>query len=229
MTERNEDRETTPCGLSRRNLFRGAGVMGAAVAGAAIVPVAAQAQAARAAAPPRREALEALTADEIDTLEAMCARIIPTDANGPGAREARAAHFIDKSLAGPMAVDREAFKNGLAAIDVYAEEKKGSPFARLRPADQDAIMSDLEKNTATGFKPSAAAFFTLVRTYTIQGTFADPYYGGNANYIGWDMVGYPGIRMVTDEKDQRMTKPAKVRASAYDDDMFQSHGGNHGR
>lgn len=41
---------------------------------------------------PAREAFETLAAAESDTLEAMVARIIPTDENGPGAAKARAAH-----------------------------------------------------------------------------------------------------------------------------------------
>src|SRR5579871_2278857 len=52
---------------------------------------------------PAREALETLTAAEADILEAFCARLIPTDANGPGAREARAAHYIDRALGGALA------------------------------------------------------------------------------------------------------------------------------
>ena len=43
--------------------------------------------------------------------------------------------------------------------------------------------------------PNAATFFTLVRSHTIQGTFCDPYYGGNADFVGWDLIGYPGLRM----------------------------------
>ena len=58
---------------------------------------------ARPAAAPAREALETLTAAESDTLEAIVARLIPTDENGPGAAEARAAHYIDRALGGPLA------------------------------------------------------------------------------------------------------------------------------
>ena len=36
---------------------------------------------------PVRESLETLTAAESDTLEAIVARLIPTDENGPGAAE----------------------------------------------------------------------------------------------------------------------------------------------
>ena len=69
-------------GLSRRDMLRGAGVAGA-VAGSLAGPTQA------APIPERREALEALTAAEADVLEAFCARLVPTDAAGPGAREAR--------------------------------------------------------------------------------------------------------------------------------------------
>ena len=44
------------------------------------------------------------------------------------------------------------------------------------------------------FPAAPAQFFNMVRTHTLQGTFGDPYYGGNANFVGWDLIGYPGIR-----------------------------------
>ena len=51
-----------------------------------------------------REAFETLTAAEADLLEAIVARLIPTDAHGPGATEARAARYIDRALGGALAV-----------------------------------------------------------------------------------------------------------------------------
>jgi gluconate 2-dehydrogenase gamma chain len=86
----------------------------------------------------------------------------------------------------------------------------------------------MEKNVATGFSPNSAAFFNLVRTHTIQGTFCDPYYGGNANFVGWDLIGYPGIRMAVGESEQRLKAPQSVRKSAYDDGMFTLKSGGHG-
>ena len=59
--------------------------------------------------------------------------------------------------------------------------------------------------------------------------FSDPYYGGNANFIGWDLIGYPGIRMVVSVEEQSMSKPPKVlRKSAYDEAMFSKRGEHHG-
>jgi hypothetical protein len=80
--------------------------------------------------------------------------------------------------------------------------------------------------------PNAATFFNLVRTHTIQGTFCDPYYGGNANFVGWDLIGYPGLRMTVDAQEQHMSAPKAVRRSAYEEAMFarkgSAKGGDHG-
>jgi gluconate 2-dehydrogenase gamma chain len=233
-----DDGRRTPRDLSRRNLFKQAAGVAAAISGTGVAtnaPAVAQAPAvaAKPEAPkldaPRREALETLTAAEADILEAIVARIIPSDENGPGAAEARAAHYIDRALTGPLRGSRAAYAAGLAAIDDYAQSAKGAAFLKLAAKDQDAVLTDLEKNVATGFTPNASAFFNLVRTHTIQGTFCDPYYGGNANFIGWDLLGYPGLRMVVTADEQRMSTRAKpVRQSAYDDATFTMSGASRG-
>jgi gluconate 2-dehydrogenase gamma chain len=218
--------------LSRRSLFKQLGVAGT-VAAVSEIPLAPSVGAHPAhAAPspvPSGEALETLTAAEADVLEAIVARLIPTDENGPGATEARAAHYIDRALAGPLASSRAAYALGLTAVDTYAQATKGAPFAELSADGQDAVLREMEKNTATGFVPNSLVFFEMVRAHTIQGTFCDPYYGGNANFVGWDLIGYPGIRMAVSEDEQRMNpKPPAVRESAYDSAMFTMKGGSHG-
>jgi gluconate 2-dehydrogenase gamma chain len=233
MPDKTDNQQDTPRGLSRRNLFKRAGIVGAvaATAGTTLAltaTVTARAQTPAPAAPPL-EALETLTAAESDILEAIVARLIPTDDNGPGAAEARAAHYIDRALAGPLSASRRAYAVGLAAVDAYAQSAKGAPFAKLAAPAQDAVLSDIEKNVATGFAPNSSTFFNLVRTHTIQGMFSDPYYGGNANFVGWDLIGYPGLRMAVTEDAQRMSvKPTPNRKSAYDFEMFAKKGGGHG-
>jgi gluconate 2-dehydrogenase gamma chain len=228
--------DDVPRDVSRRSLFKQVGAAGAAaIAGTPLAPGTAMAQDHQEHAAPaspvataQLEALETLTAAEADTLEAIVARLIPSDENGPGAAEARAAHYIDRALTGPLRSAREAYADGLAAIDAYAQSKKGAAFARLSAPDQDAILTDMEKNVATGFMPNAATFFNLVRAHTIQGTFCDPYYGGNANFVGWDLIGFPGLRMAVGEDEQRLQAPKPVRRSAYEDAMFTMRGGAHG-
>ena len=141
----------------------------------------------------------------------MCARIIPTDESGPGAAEAHAADYIDRALGGWLAPSRDAYAAGLAAIEDAARARGGRRFVELAPAEQDAVLAALDRTP----------FFALVRTHTIQGTFCDPAYGGNAGFVGWDLIGYPGVRLNVTAADQRMAVPVKpIRRSAYDYAMF---------
>ena len=195
--------------VSRRDVLKRVGIAGAAAA----VPIDAFAQA-------TREPFETLTAAEGATLEAIVARLIPTDANGPGATEARAARYIDRALGGFMASLLVPYRIGLSGIESYARTAKGAPFTQLSARDQDAVLTEMETNTAKGF-PAAAVFFNLVLSHTLQGTFGDPFYGGNASFVGWDLLGYPGVRLTATATDQRMdVSPAPTHMSAYDFSMF---------
>ena len=211
--------------ITRRELLKQAGLAGAV---AVIAPTGAIAPAPTAAAV-AREPLEALTAAEADVLEAVCARLIPTDENGPGAAEARAAHYIDRALAGFLAPNRQTYADGLAAIDRHAARLRRMPFAKLSAPDQDAVLKDIEAGKAEDL-PSA--FFALVRAHTIQGTFCDPFYGGNANFVGWDLIGYPGVRTIVTPDEQRIGITLKPNhKSAYDYAMFtkaSARAGGHG-
>jgi gluconate 2-dehydrogenase gamma chain len=203
--------------VSRRELLKRLGIAGAAVlALPELSRVLSFSEQARHAGFPTGQILAqtaTLTAAETATLAAVCARLIPTDDNGPGAAEARAAVYIDRALGGWLAGSREAYTAGLAAIDEAARGRNGRRFVDLPAADQDGVLAQMEQTP----------FFGLVRTHTIQGTFCDPVYGGNANFVGWDLLGYPGVRLNVTPADQRMAEYAKpIRRSAYEYAMFAS-------
>ena len=165
-------------------------------------------------------AFETLTGAEGATLKAIVARLIPTDGNGPGATEARAAEYIDRALGGALAASREAYRTGLAALDAYSQASRKASFAQLPGSEQDVVLRELETDSAAGFAGSAL-FFNVLLTHTFQGTFGDPYYGGNANFVGWDLIGYPGVRLAVAAADQRLdARPAPTHQSAYDLAMF---------
>jgi gluconate 2-dehydrogenase gamma chain len=219
--------------ISRRDLLKSAVAAAAAPAASRVVqgsePQAdAAAHAHSAGAGPmqtamRREPLEHLTAAESDVLEAIVARLIPNDALGPGAVEARATHYIDRALGGALSASRPAYQAGLAALDRYARSSRGAPFVDLSPTDQDSVLIDVETGAATGFTGSSAAFFNLVLNHTHQGTFGDPYYGGNANFIGWDLIKYPGVRTMVSASDQKQLEANGMKPnhkSAYDYESF---------
>ena len=204
--------------LSRRELLKQVGIMGAAAIPFAVFP---RAEVEPQVKAPAAEQVTTLNATESETLKAIVARIIPADENGPGALEARADRYIDRALGGALASMRPLYAAGLAEIDAYAQSSKGASFAKLSSSDQDSVLADMQDNRATGFTRQPSEFFALLRTHTIQGTFADPFYGGNANFVGWDLIGYPGARIVVTADEQRMDiKTTPNHKSAYDYGMF---------
>lgn len=206
-----------PHEISRRDLLKRAAVAGAVVAAPGCAPTG------QVLTTPGPVRFETLTQSESDVLEAIVARLIPTDENGPGATEARAALYIDRALGDALASSRDAYAAGLAAVDAHAQTAKGGRFANLAPAVQDAVLSEMEENAATGFTPDSATFFNLVRTHTIEGTFCDPAYGGNANFVGWGLLSYPGLRLAVGPEQQRLDEPVDARyRSAYDFPQFSS-------
>jgi gluconate 2-dehydrogenase gamma chain len=204
--------------MTRREMLKQLGAMIGVATG---LPTIARAQARSQGLASIGDALVSLTPAEAETLRAIIARIIPADENGPGALEARADRFIDRALAGALKNQKSAYATGLAAVDAYAQSSKGSAFAKLSAADKDAVLTDMQADRATGFGGGSGQFFNLVRTNTIQGTFSDPFYGGNETFIGWDLIGYPGSRIAVSANLQRMdVKPESSRKSAYDYGMF---------
>jgi gluconate 2-dehydrogenase gamma chain len=197
--------------LSRREMLKRAAAAGAV----ATVPPQILAQTSSA------EPYINLTAAQAATLEALVARLIPSDANGPGALEAGAARYIDGALGSALAGSRDTYVAGLAALDAHAERVAARRFAELGAASQDAVLRDLEGNVAAGFTPDSLTFFNLVLQHTLEGTFGDPHYGGNRDFVGWELLGYPGIRLAVAPEEQRMDASLELtRVSAYDLPMF---------
>jgi gluconate 2-dehydrogenase gamma chain len=200
--------------LTRRQLLQGATL--AVVAPSGLVDVA---TAAESTVAPARAAFENLNASESRLLEAIVERLIPSDEHGPGAREARVAHYIDRALGGALQSSREAYASGLAALDRYANATRGRPFLELPAIDQDSVLIDCETGAARGFAGSSAQFFAMLLSHTRQGMFGDPFYGGNANFAGWDLIGYPGVRTSVSAADQKALEASELkpeRKSAYD-------------
>lgn len=147
---------------------------------------------------------EVLTSAERQCLEAMISRVIPAGPDGPGALEAGCALYIESALKDAYQSSRQTYSSGLAALDAYAMSSGGKSFAALNTTEQDKILSDFEQNVKVAGYSDSAAFFELVRQHTLEGMFGDPSYGGNANFAGWDLIGYPGPRMFVSAEMQKM-------------------------
>jgi len=180
------------------------------IAGATLIPISAI-QAAPQTAPSQAPA-SVFSADQRRILEAFLGRLVPNDENGPGAVECGVTDYIDRSLADYLASEKTDFLNGLAALDSYARSSKDLPFAELSPEKRDEVLTAIDNNQV----PNLRGFFNRVRRLTLEGMFGDPYYGGNKNFAGWDLIRYPGVRLAVGPEDQRMkTLPAASHRSAY--------------
>jgi gluconate 2-dehydrogenase gamma chain len=206
-----EEGTRSPAKLSRGELLKRAGVAGAVAA------VPAGAFAADASAESDFAQLKTLTPGEAATLEAVLERLIPTDATGPGAKEANVLRYIDWSLAGELSMFRDPYSVAFASLDAYSQSRFGAPFAACSIAQQDQVLTAMDTNSAPGFVPNSKAVFEMIRGHAVQGMFGDPAHGGNVGFVGWDLVRFPGPRLKISAHDQQLdVTPKKVRKSTYD-------------
>ena len=155
---------------------------------------------------------------EKNFLDAAVDRLIPPDAAGAGAREAGVVTFIDRQLGGPYGLAQTWYMRGpwqkgtdeqgyqskldpaqmyraaIRDIQAYCEQQYHKSFEKLSPDDQDAVLHGLEKGEIDLPDAPAKEFFTMLWQNTQQGYLADPMYGGNQNFAGWKLIGFPGPR-----------------------------------
>src|SRR5580698_2538094 len=145
--------------------------------------------------------------DDAKTVTAFAERLMPGAPDKPGATDADVLNYIDLALAGAYADLQYFYRRGLAQLDDHCAQTYGKPFRRLTAAQQDETIGTLEQGKAPAFAwPNAAAFFNTLRTHTMEGMFADPVYGGNKDFAGWRLVGFPGAQPIFTPKDLKSTQ-----------------------
>ena len=127
-------------------------------------------------------------------MEAVFERMFPDDEHGPGAPEIGVVTYIDRALAGAYREQLPVYRNGLALLDSTSQAKFGVRFASASAAEQDGLLTDLERGEISGWVlPDQASFFALLRSHLQEGLFSDPAYGGNRDKLGWRFLGHPGV------------------------------------
>ena len=200
--------------LSRRSFFKAAGSAAAALAAG---------QPALAADPQHEHAETPATGgylffrpDEAAFIEAASERLIPADANGPGARAAGVPSYIDRQLAGAWGAGErlyrsgpwqagqatqgyqlpftpaELFRNALRGVTAQLQAKYQKPFAKLSAKEQDSYLEVLQKSDEDFEGVPGHVFFASLLGMTVEGFFSDPVYGGNKDMAAWKMIGFPG-------------------------------------
>src|SRR5438093_2496627 len=195
---------------TRRAFLVRAAVGAGAVAGAGLVPGAQNhepRQEADAAAPAQAHSTGVehgafFNAEHAATVAAFTERLMPGAPDKPGARDAGVLNYIDLALSGAYADLQDFYRRGLAQLDAYCRQTYNDTFVRLDAARQDAVITALEQGQAAEFTwPTAQEFFNTIRTHTMEGMFADPIYGGNKDFAGWRLVGFPGAQPIFTRTD----------------------------
>jgi len=159
-----------------------------------------------------------LSDEEQRFLEAATERLIPGDANGPGAMQAGVTRFIDLQLNGPYGVaqtwymrgpwrdgtEQQGYQSKLTPAQLYrtairniqdhCQHAYRKRFEELPPATQDEILHGLETGSITLADAPSKTFFGMLWQNTQEGYLADPMYGGNRDFAGWKLIGFPGPR-----------------------------------
>ena len=144
--------------------------------------------------------LRFFTAEEARTVAAACERIFPRDASGPGATDAAVVIYIDRQLAGPYGRDKYRYTKPpfVASVSEHGYQGRENPRQIYRAGIRElGAFADLPVDAQVQKLASIerTSFFELLREHTIEGMFCDPMHGGNANLVGWRLIGYPGPQM----------------------------------
>lgn len=143
------------------------------------------------------------------TVEAIAARLFPTDSLGPGATEAGVVNYIDRALAGPYADLQETYRLGLAALEGAARAGHARPFATCDTAAQDHLLAAMERGDLSFQAPDPIAFFDLLLAHTQEGLFSDPTHGGNLGAVIWKLLGFPGVQAAYAPEDHISPLPVR--------------------
>ncbi len=179
---------------------------------------------------------------EVQFLDAACARLIPADELGPGAREAGGTRFIDRALASPYGAHARHYRQGpwregtpqqgwqsrhnpaqlyrvaIFEIDARCRATRGRPFAQLSPDVQDVVLRALEHDEFPLPGVRASVFFALLWKHVQEGFFADPIHGGNRDKAGWRLIGFPGVAAADYAQAMaRFGEPYRVTPVSIDD------------
>lgn len=176
-----------------------------------------------------------LDGSEARFLSSMADVLIPED-DFPSASQAGVVDFIDLQLAGPYGQGAGLFlegpfadgtpeqgwqtahtpasliRNGIARL-----EDGGTRLVDLDANDRSAFVERLSKGE--GFDLGDVPVQTLfdeIWALVKEGYFSDPIYGGNKDYAGWEMIGFPGAHAYyTDHVDKNAPFPAPPKGIAH--------------
>ncbi len=146
---------------------------------------------------------------EYNTIDILAEHIIPKDSSA-GAHEAGVAEFIDFLVSHDTELQYP-FRTGLAWLDAFATEKKGTTFSALASSNQDELLRKLAyRAEQSPTEIEGQEFFALMRKYTVIGYYT--------SRLGLEELDYPGLRFYSaspecphkEDPEHKHLPPAKI-------------------
>lgn len=145
------------------------------------------------APPPQRGAVHP---EVLLAMTAVAERVLPSEGEGPGAKEAAVGTYLGRTLADPRMrgvlgmLNRAAkFLNRAAQV-----EHKTPKFALLAAAQQDEIIGKLAERQMRPDGFDGPTFVRVMVALSLEGYLGDPAHGGNKDRVAWSWLGYePGV------------------------------------
>lgn len=111
---------------------------------------------------PKPKSHRFFTMAEFSLVDELSEMIIPTDEHSPGARTAKVAEFIDKTLAETIDTKLKLkWRNGLTAINSLSKEMGGKSFMRATIEQRTALLDRISVNERSPKEPMEEFFVEL--------------------------------------------------------------------
>lgn len=131
-----------------------------------------------------------LSESQWHTLQAVQNHLFPSEPGAPGAKEIRAAAYLQSVLIEQQSevIDRKFIKKGIVHIDTLSRKELDKPFAALTEGQREKILR-LFENTHEG-----RHWLSMMLDNILEALLTDPVYGGNPEKIGWHWLKHqPGF------------------------------------
>jgi gluconate 2-dehydrogenase gamma chain len=90
---------------------------------------------------------------------------------------------------------QETYQKGIVLLDRYTKRRYRKRFVDLDDSVKDDLLTKMENGKINYFQePTSQGFFATILEDVYEGMFADPEYGGNRDFAGWRLIGYPGAQ-----------------------------------
>lgn len=141
---------------------------------------------------------------ERQALDALADTLIPPRADSPGGAAIGAGAYVANALAGPYAGHADEYRQVLSALDAACPMGFAAADGETRARAMDAF----ERGTLPGLPVVAdRSSFDLVWRHLREGLFADPMHGGNRDFAGWRLLGFPGAQFGYRAEEQALDRP----------------------